>query len=100
MKCEAVYGDEMTAAQARVAEFVDSHIKRIGWPPTRVEIALGLGLSSPNAAQCHIEALVRKGFVRIAKGTSRGISLTKLYNDYKFKKQIELENALLKGRAH
>ena len=44
-------------------------------PPTRAEIAEELGFKSPNAAEVHLRALARKGWIKMLPGTSRGIRL-------------------------
>lgn len=44
-------------------------------PPTRAEIANRLGFKSANAAEEHLKALAKKGFIEIMPGTSRGIRL-------------------------
>ena len=42
-------------------------------PPTRAEIAETLGFRSANAAEEHLRALARKGFIELLPGASRGI---------------------------
>ena len=44
-------------------------------PPTRAEIARGLGFKSANGAEEHLRALERKGALELLPGTSRGIRL-------------------------
>jgi repressor LexA len=44
-------------------------------PPTRAEIATQLGFKSANAAEEHLKALAKKGFIEMMPGTSRGIRL-------------------------
>ena len=48
---------------------------RDSYPPTRMEISNFFGFKSPNAAEDHLKALKKKGFIEILSGTSRGISL-------------------------
>jgi repressor LexA len=52
--------------------------ERAGFPPTRAEIARGLGFRSANAAEEHIKALARKGTIELLPGASRGIRLASL----------------------
>ena len=47
---------------------------------TRAEIATRLGFASANAAEEHLRALARKGYVELTPGTSRGIKLPKQLN--------------------
>ncbi len=67
---------KLTARQAQILELIRQAIIRTGRPPTRAEIARELGFRSVNAAEDHLRALERKGHIRLASGTSRGIQLT------------------------
>jgi repressor LexA len=44
-------------------------------PPTRAEIAKFFGFKSANAAEEHLKALAKKGYIEMLPGTSRGIRL-------------------------
>ena len=66
----------LTDKQKIVLDFIKSHIESSGFPPTRAEIANGLGFASPNASQDHLVALEKKGFISIAPKISRGLRLT------------------------
>jgi repressor LexA len=46
-----------------------------GMPPTRAEIAAGLGFSTPSSAEDHLQALAKKGAIELVPGTSRGLRL-------------------------
>lgn len=65
----------LTARQKDILLFIETFVRREGMPPTRAEIARGLGFRSVNAAEDHLRALVRKGAIEILPGTSRGIRL-------------------------
>lgn len=67
--------DELTRRQSQVLDLIRRHIADRGVPPTRVEISKRLGFKSPNAAEAHLRALARKGFIRMVPGISRGIQL-------------------------
>jgi repressor LexA len=67
--------EKLTARQQQVLEVIKDHIDDTGYPPTRAEIAKTLGFKSPNAAEEHIKALARKGYIEIVHGASRGIRL-------------------------
>lgn len=69
----------LTARQQEIFDFVKNHITTTGMPPTRVEIAREIGFKSPNAAEEHLKALARKGYIEMLSGTSRGIRI--LVND-------------------
>jgi repressor LexA len=63
----------LTARQQRVLDFILEFSAAQGFPPTRAEICKALGFRSPNAAEDHLRALVKKGAIEILPGTSRGI---------------------------
>lgn len=67
--------DVLTRRQSQVLDLIRRHIADRGAPPTRVEISRQLGFSSANAAEAHLRALARKGFIRLMPGISRGIQL-------------------------
>ena len=67
---------DLTASQSRVLSFIKDHIDSMGFPPTRSEIAKGLGFSSNNASQCHLVALQKQGVISLSPKVSRGIKLT------------------------
>ncbi len=67
--------EKLTARQQQVLDVIKEHIEDTGYPPTRAEIAKTLGFKSPNAAEEHIKALARKGYIEIVQGASRGIRL-------------------------
>ena len=46
-----------------------------GMPPTRAEIAAGLGFASPSSAEDHLQALSKKGALEILPGAARGLRL-------------------------
>ncbi len=66
---------ELTERQAEILALIREHIQETGYPPTRAEIAATFGFSSANAAEDHLKALQRKGYIEIMPGTSRGIVL-------------------------
>jgi repressor LexA len=54
---------------------VQDSIAENGAPPTRSEIAQRLGFASANAAEEHLKALAKKGYLELSPGTSRGIKI-------------------------
>lgn len=65
----------LTSRQKEIFDFIKYKISKEGYPPTRMEISNFFGFKSPNAAEDHLKALKKKGFIEILSGTSRGISL-------------------------
>lgn len=66
---------ELTARQAEVLQLIADFVQATGFPPTRAEIAKQLGFRSANAAEDHLRALERKGYIEMLPGASRGIRL-------------------------
>ncbi len=68
--------NELTARQAEILQLINDFQQESGFPPTRAEIARILGFRSANAAEDHLKALEKKGFIELLPGSSRGIRLT------------------------
>lgn len=64
---------KVTEAQAKTLAFIVKSQRENQMPPTRMEIAQHFGWKSANAAQEHLEALARKGFIRLRPNIPRGI---------------------------
>jgi repressor LexA len=54
---------ELTARQRQVLEFVDSEVRRRGYPPSVREIGEAVGLSSSSTVHAHLAALQDKGYL-------------------------------------
>ncbi len=67
--------EKLTARQAEILELIRSSVETEGAPPTRAEIARHFGFRSANAAEEHLRALARKGFIAMEEGRARGIRL-------------------------
>jgi repressor LexA len=67
--------EELTSRQAEVLQMIADFLQATGFPPTRAEIARKLGFRSPNAAEDHLRALERKGYIEMLPGASRGLRL-------------------------
>ena len=68
---------ELTSRQSEVYEAIKVHIEKVGFPPTLIELAELIGCSSQNAAAEHVKALKKKGYLSIAPGAARGITIVK-----------------------
>ena len=68
----------LTARQRQILDWIRSHLETAGRPPTRAEIAAGLGFSTPSSAEDHLRALEKKGVLEIQAGASRGLKLIPL----------------------
>src|SRR5436190_3495522 len=67
--------DEVTGIQRRVFDFVRDKLVAGRPAPTPREIAAAFGWSSKRAAECHIEALIRKGWLASEPGKARSLRL-------------------------
>src|SRR5215470_8413217 len=76
----------LTVRQQRVLDWIRCHLETTGMPPTRAEIAAGLGFSTASSAEDHLRALARKGVLELTPGASRGLRL---------KEAVELPGARL-----
>ena len=66
----------LTPRQQQILDMIASYIEKRGFPPTRAEICEALGFKSPNAAEEHLKALVKKGAISMVPGASRSIKLS------------------------
>ncbi len=67
--------DELTDTQNRVFQFVRDKLIAGEPAPTAREIAHGFGWNSKRAAECHLEALIRKGWLISDPGKARALRL-------------------------
>jgi repressor LexA len=81
----------LTPRQQQVFDLIKDNIADTGMPPTRAEIATFFGFKSANAAEEHLKALAKKGYIEMLPGTSRGIRLAEKF--------IEQEGLPLIGRV-
>jgi repressor LexA len=65
----------LTARQQQILDWIRAHIETHGMPPTRAEIAAGLGFSTASSAEDHLQALARKGALELVPGASRGLRI-------------------------
>jgi repressor LexA len=66
---------QLTARQRQILDWIRAYLESAGMPPTRAEIAAGLGFSTPSSAEDHLQALARKGAIELLPGASRGLRL-------------------------
>lgn len=68
----------LTARQQQILDWIRSFIDTRGMPPTRAEIAAGLGFAAASSAEDHLQALAKKGVLELVPGASRGLRLKDL----------------------
>jgi repressor LexA len=64
---------DLTRKQLEVLAFIRRFMAKDGLPPTRGEIAEGLGLKNRQGIDQHLRALASKGAIELLPGISRGI---------------------------
>ena len=69
--------NHLTPRQSEVLDAIVLYKDRTGFPPTILELAGLIGCASPNAAAEHVKALKKKGYISIAPGAARGITIVK-----------------------
>ena len=69
----------LTNRQQQIFDLIKEAISDTGMPPTRAEIATFFGFKSANAAEEHLKALAKKGYIEMLPGTSRGIRLAEQF---------------------
>lgn len=67
----------LTDKQAEILDFLGQWIQERGYPPTIAEIARHFGFHV-GAARGHLQALQKKGYIKINPNISRGIEITGL----------------------
>ena len=69
--------EDMTEKQTLVFDYIVEYTADKGYPPTVRELCDELGFKSPNTAHFHLKGLKDKGYILIAKGKNRGITVLK-----------------------
>jgi len=87
--------------QLEVLGFIEQFIAAHGLPPTRGEIAQGLGLRNRQGIDQHLRALAAKGAIELVPGISRGIRVTDSISEKPSRKagaEMEIAGLPLLGR--
>lgn len=66
---------QLTDRQEEILSFIEKFLESNGYPPTLREIGKKFDISSTFGVKRHLDALVKKGFVKIEGFASRGITL-------------------------
>jgi repressor LexA len=67
--------ERLTLRQVQVLRCVEQSIASRGAPPSQRELCTMLGMSSRRMVRDHLKALVRKGFLRLDDGVTRGMAV-------------------------
>lgn len=69
---------KLTDRQKEILDFIQKFINENGFPPTLREIASNFGMASTFGVKRHLDALKKKGYLKIESFASRAITLNKL----------------------
>lgn len=67
---------ELTERQKNIYQFIKEYINFNGYPPTYREIGTHFSIASTFGVKRHIDALIKKGFLKTNENSSRTISVT------------------------
>ena len=87
-----------TAIQQRVLDHILHTMIKTGRPPTIPEIAIHFGWKAQFAAERHVRALVRKGFLEKTPGVARGLNVPEAVARRQALRGVPLLGAVPAGR--
>ena len=64
---------ELTGRQTEVLTWIKGYLREHGYPPSRAELANGLGLSDASSVTGHLKALADHGWIELRPKIGRGI---------------------------
>ena len=64
---------QLTERQQQVLDYIKDHLRRHGVPPTRAEVAEGVGLRDASTISGHLAKLALGGWIQLLPNTRRGI---------------------------
>ena len=67
--------EELTERQRQTLEYIAETVSQRGYPPSVREMCVALGLASSSTAHSHLQALQRKGYLRIDPTKPRAIEV-------------------------
>ncbi len=73
--------DKLTERQREILIYIQKFIQDNGFPPTLREIAANFGMASTFGVKRHLDALKKKGYLKVESFASRAISLNKRFSD-------------------
>lgn len=72
---------KLTDRQLHILDFIQSFVEENHYPPTYRQIGKEFNIASTFGVKRHIDALVKKGYLKIESNSSRSISLVKNNNN-------------------
>ncbi len=71
----------LTIRQKAILEFIEKHFRNFGNTPTIREIGNNFKISSTNGVRAHLEALIKKGYLKKTELISRGLTLANRFSE-------------------
>ena len=65
----------LTERQQKTLDIIRRHLKVRGVPPSRPEIGREMGLRHQGGVDAHLNALAKKGFLKVFPNVERGLKL-------------------------
>jgi len=75
--CNKMKDNLLTEKQAKLFEYIMSYSNECGFPPTREEIAKYFNLKQKSSVIHQLQALEKKGYIKLLKSVARGIEIIK-----------------------
>jgi repressor LexA len=75
---------ELTERQNKILSFIKECVRENGFPPTLREIGRRFEISSTFGVKRHLDALEKKGYIRIESNASRGIAIVQQDDEMNF----------------
>ena len=70
---EATTMRPLNARHQQILDWIKDYVAQAGIPPTRAELAEGIGLKDASSVTVHLEALARDGWIQLLPNKKRGI---------------------------
>ena len=87
---------ELTERQNNILIFIKDFLRENGFPPTLREIGKSFGISSTFGVKRHLDALEKKGYIRIESNASRGIAIVRDEDEMIFNVNADLNEFFMK----
>ena len=76
MSLETTAMRPLSSRTQQALDCIKDYLERNGIPPTRAELAEGIGLSDASSVTGHLETLARDGWIQLLPNKKRGIRVT------------------------
>lgn len=88
--------NKLTDRQKEILNFIQQFIDENGFPPTLREIAANFDMASTFGVKRHLDALKKKGYLKVESYASRAISLSRKSFDEFASEKTEVDSKIIK----